>query len=117
MNFARALRNLQQVMSDGLKDVLTRVLYLDGVNVDNLPDWFVAFPAISTVDEKLQWETEFLKAQVADIYHDKLGILNADYIWRVWLELTPEEIDKQKADLQNNPPAVRAQQAQQQQQA
>lgn len=108
MNFARCLRAIQQIMAAGIKSALERALIAQGKILAELPEWNVVFPAVSTVDEKLQWETEFLKAQVAQIYHFAMGLLSDEWIYSHYLDMTPEEIAKEKANQKNNPPQQRA---------
>ena len=111
VNFARGIRGLQKALADEIRVILRRVLVLDGIDPDKLKEWKIVFPQISTVDLALQWEVEQLKANVAVIYHSQLGLLNDEYIYSHYLDLTPEEIKKQQDAQDDNPPAQRAQNA------
>lgn len=105
VSFARKLRRVQQVLATGIHEVLRRCLILEGVDVDNLEEWKVAFPVISSKDQTAQWQIEALKATVISMYV-RMGLLDKDYIYTNILELQPEEIAKIKkalADPKNVP--------------
>jgi Bacteriophage T4-like portal protein (Gp20) len=108
VNFARTLRRIQQVLSSGVREVLTRVMILEGVDVKSLKSkWHPAFPSVSTTDELVQWQTELIKSQVAEVYKLELGVIDDQYIYTKFLDLSDEEIARLKT-------AVAAQKAQDQ---
>ena len=53
---------------------------------------------MSTVDELRQWELEKIKAEVATVYKNSLG-LSAEWVYKNLLDMTEEEIEEIKNEL------------------
>lgn len=107
VNFARQLRRTQQVCASGVRETLVRWMMTNDGDIADPNTWTPVFPAVSTTDEQLQWQTELMKAQVAEIYMVNLQVIDDDYIYKKILDLTDEEIAamklkiaKMKADAQ-----------------
>ena len=90
----------QHVMSTGVREVLERDAILQGKPDIVDANWEVSFPSVSTTDELLQWQTELIKAQVAQIYKTELDLVTNEYVYTKFLGLTEEEAEEMAAEIQ-----------------
>lgn len=106
VNFARTLRRMQQVLAGGVREILNRVMICEGLDPATV-EYTTIFPPVSTTDELVQWQTELIKSQVAEVYMLELRVIDDEYIYKKFLELNDDEIARLKE-------AVAAQKAQDQ---
>lgn len=97
VNFARTLRRIQQVIADLIREVLRRVMITDGIDPEKAPEYTIIMPPVSTTDDLRQWQIEALKANVALVYGQKLPIVDKEYIYKVIMELSADEIARLEA--------------------
>ena len=97
VQFAKTIRRIQQSLISGLRDLFDFVLVTRGIDPRENP-YTLKLPILSTVDEMRQWELEKIKAEVATMYKNSLGI-SSEWIYRNLLDMTEEEIEEIKNEL------------------
>jgi hypothetical protein len=96
VGYLRTVIRGQKAYLRGVTEVVNRALWSAGFDAaldgDYKELWSASFPRLQLIDEKIKWEIEEIKANVARVYGLDLGSVNDEFILRTFLGLSDEEI-------------------------
>ena len=104
IEFARGIRTKQKVAAGFQREVYDRQLRLLGIPIV-ADQYTIEYPVISFVDEKLKWEVEMLKWEVATIAKREFGVPTT-WILENIIGLDEEDIGEISAGLQEPVPGM-----------
>lgn len=93
-SFVRAVVRCQQVYLRGFCAIADRALYAAGFDAALLGDrsslYTASFSSLKLADEKLQWEIDLIRAQIAKLYSVDMAAVTQEFVLRYFLGLSEE---------------------------